>query len=345
MDARLVIVGGKASKSQVSVRLPAVIGRSREADLTVAHPMVSRKHCELYEVDGLVMIRDLGSLNGTFVEQNQISEAALDPEAEFTVGPLTFRIEYEYLGEITPPQEVGMAAAGTGQPEGELGADGTDFDLGEPAAALSPPSGPAEIDETLPVDEEPAWAPQPGIAPPDGQLPDFAAWGPAEAEPDEQAQGVGGPPSSSSPPDGAESAPPPDAEEEPIAFGGQEDEDHLAETLELARSPTPHDARVEVAGPDPPRQTTDGPDEESGEAAQPEPAADEPSAAFEADDAESLVVDDAEALVVDLEASGQRQASDEMPDSAGAAESGSGPSAEESPSEDEALDNFLKGFE
>ncbi|MFH1265802.1 MAG: FHA domain-containing protein, partial [Planctomycetota bacterium] len=64
MDAKLVIVGGKANKSQVSVKLPTVIGRSREADLTVAHPMISRKHCELYEVDGLVRIRDLGSLNG-----------------------------------------------------------------------------------------------------------------------------------------------------------------------------------------------------------------------------------------------------------------------------------------
>ena len=67
MDVRLAIIGGKANKSRVSVELPTVIGRSREAGLTVAHPMISRKHCELYEVDGLVMIRDLGSLNGLFV--------------------------------------------------------------------------------------------------------------------------------------------------------------------------------------------------------------------------------------------------------------------------------------
>ena len=103
MDAKLTVVGGKASKSRVSVKLPAVIGRSREADLTVAHPMVSRKHCELYEVDGLLMIRDLGSLNGLYVGGKQVSEAALHPNAEFAVGPLTFRVEYEFAGEI-PPQ-------------------------------------------------------------------------------------------------------------------------------------------------------------------------------------------------------------------------------------------------
>ena len=64
MDAKLVIVGGKANKGPISLKLPTVIGRSREADLTVAHPMISRQHCRLFEVDGLLKIRDLGSLNG-----------------------------------------------------------------------------------------------------------------------------------------------------------------------------------------------------------------------------------------------------------------------------------------
>lgn len=106
MEAKLVILSGKTNKRDVKLKLPTVIGRSREADLTVAHPMISRRHCELFEVDGFVMIKDLGSLNGTYVHGKRIAqEVLLRPNDEFTIGPLTFRIEYEAPGAIpeAPP--------------------------------------------------------------------------------------------------------------------------------------------------------------------------------------------------------------------------------------------------
>jgi pSer/pThr/pTyr-binding forkhead associated (FHA) protein len=99
MEAKLVVVRGKASKGHISLNLPTVIGRSREADLTIAHPTVSRKHCELFEKDGLLKVRDLGSLNGTFVRRKQIKESELRPDDEFSIGPLTFRVLYEYDGK------------------------------------------------------------------------------------------------------------------------------------------------------------------------------------------------------------------------------------------------------
>ena len=96
MEAKLVIVSGKTNKRDVRLKLPTVIGRSREADLTVAHPMISRRHCELFEADGWVKIKDLGSLNGTYVHGKRIDqEVLLRPNEEFTIGPITFRIEYE----------------------------------------------------------------------------------------------------------------------------------------------------------------------------------------------------------------------------------------------------------
>ena len=97
----MIVVGGKATKGKIDLKLPTLIGRSREAQLTVAHPMISRRHCEIYEVDGLLMIRDLGSLNGTVVGGQRISESPLCPDNEFTVGPLTFRAEYEYDGDLS----------------------------------------------------------------------------------------------------------------------------------------------------------------------------------------------------------------------------------------------------
>ncbi|OHB68665.1 MAG: hypothetical protein A2V70_07075 [Planctomycetes bacterium RBG_13_63_9] len=99
MEAKLIVVGGKTNKNAVTLKPPSVIGRSREADLTVAHPMVSRRHCEIFEVDGLLMLRDLGSLNGTLVADQRVTEAPLRPNDEFTVGPITFRVVYEYHGD------------------------------------------------------------------------------------------------------------------------------------------------------------------------------------------------------------------------------------------------------
>jgi len=105
MEARLIVVGGKTNKDAVDLKLPTTIGRSREAGITVAHPMISRQHCELSESGGMITLRDLGSLNGTVVGGQKVKEAVLKPSEEFTVGPLRFRVEYVYEGELSdvPP--------------------------------------------------------------------------------------------------------------------------------------------------------------------------------------------------------------------------------------------------
>jgi hypothetical protein len=105
MQAQLCIIGGKADRTMITLELPTKVGRSPHCGLTIAHPMVSRQHCEIFEVDGLVMIRDLDSLNGVLIAGRRVKEAPLPPESEFTLGPLTFRIEYLYGGNLTklPP--------------------------------------------------------------------------------------------------------------------------------------------------------------------------------------------------------------------------------------------------
>ncbi len=148
VQAKLTVVDGKASKRTVALRLPTTIGRSRDADLTVAHPQISRKHCELIESDGLVIIRDMGSLNGTYVDCKRIKEAPLPPDATFTIGPLTFRVQYELDGNRGPlpptiPAERKSAAtvafsetkpvaAGSGKVDNK-GSDDKDSDDDDPA--------------------------------------------------------------------------------------------------------------------------------------------------------------------------------------------------------------------
>lgn len=112
MEAKLIVVGGKANKAEVQLTLPAVIGRGRDADLTVAHATVSRRHCMLFECDGALVVRDNSSLNGTVIEGERIQEAVLRPGATLTVGPLTFRAEYEHNGEFPSLDEQPALSSG-----------------------------------------------------------------------------------------------------------------------------------------------------------------------------------------------------------------------------------------
>lgn len=95
MEAKLLVVAGDANQTEIKLKLPTVIGRSRDADVTIAHPLVSRRHCEIAEgEDGRLQVRDLGSLNGTFVGQTRVEESVLASGDLLTVGAITFRAVY-----------------------------------------------------------------------------------------------------------------------------------------------------------------------------------------------------------------------------------------------------------
>ena len=121
MEAKLVVVGGKANKSEVKLKLPAMIGRGRDADVTVAHSTVSRHHCLIYELDGALVVRDNGSLNGTVVDGERIKESLLKPGQSLTIGPLTFRADYQHDGDFPV---LGAAPSGVAESNGEAATGG-----------------------------------------------------------------------------------------------------------------------------------------------------------------------------------------------------------------------------
>ena len=129
MDVKLVVVGGDAKATEVKLKLPAIIGRGRDATLTLPHPLVSRKHCEIFESDGYLVVRDMGSLNGTFINDERITEAVLPPGDLLRLGTVTFRAAYDPpTGE---PPENGTPQAQTAQPEIGLAVDEEPLDVQE----------------------------------------------------------------------------------------------------------------------------------------------------------------------------------------------------------------------
>jgi len=72
-----------------------VIGRSRDCDVVLEDPNVSRRHAELRQEGGSWVVHDLGSTNGIKVNGRRAPSAELGPGDEITVGltRLTFELE------------------------------------------------------------------------------------------------------------------------------------------------------------------------------------------------------------------------------------------------------------
>jgi hypothetical protein len=86
--------GGMAGQSfqPDEARLRTLIGRSPECDVFLDDVTVSRRHAELVREGNVFSIRDLGSLNGTYVNRKRIESAQLTDGDEVQIGKyrLTF---------------------------------------------------------------------------------------------------------------------------------------------------------------------------------------------------------------------------------------------------------------
>jgi len=69
------------------------LGRSDEVDFPIAHPTVSSLHCELVLGDGVVLLRDLESTNGTFVNDKPVREAQLSVGQVVRLGDVELLVE------------------------------------------------------------------------------------------------------------------------------------------------------------------------------------------------------------------------------------------------------------
>jgi hypothetical protein len=92
-EGRAMLVGGGRRTVLAGSRF--VIGRSRDSDLTLDDPNVSRRHAELRREDGAWVVADLASTNGVKVNGRRVAEHRLVPGDEITVGLETLHFEVE----------------------------------------------------------------------------------------------------------------------------------------------------------------------------------------------------------------------------------------------------------
>ena len=97
MEVELIGDGPQAARHKFSVNGQAVatVGRCADATVHIEDPAVSRRHCDISQIGHVLLVRDIGSTNGTFINGFRISEAHLMPKDELKIGKAALLVDYE----------------------------------------------------------------------------------------------------------------------------------------------------------------------------------------------------------------------------------------------------------
>lgn len=96
VQLKLICQDPLASPREIIVeRFPVELGRGQDATIRIDDCWLSRHHCRIDSVDGVLQVRDLGSRHGTFINGQCVTEGKLLPGDELQVGLSHFIAQYE----------------------------------------------------------------------------------------------------------------------------------------------------------------------------------------------------------------------------------------------------------
>ncbi len=115
---KLLVLGGVHAGRHIPLSPPFLIGRSADCNIRASSETISYEHCQIDEADGYLVVRDLDSMTGTFINDDRLlRDYLLCDGDELRVGPLRFLVQIDSpiaLPEST--EDIGMETL-RGQPE------------------------------------------------------------------------------------------------------------------------------------------------------------------------------------------------------------------------------------
>jgi len=145
MDVVLVMFKGNQRREFAVGGPRTVLGRRLDCQLRIPTKDVSRQHCALLIEKDQVIAKDLGSSNGTFVNDKRIAEVVLKPGDRLRLGPVTFVVRINGEPAEIKPEDVRPTVGAGAAAALEAADDEETFDLSD---------ADFDVDEVLSADDE-----------------------------------------------------------------------------------------------------------------------------------------------------------------------------------------------
>jgi adenylate cyclase len=99
-----ILAGPEQGQVHKINRPTTTVGRSNTCEVVLTDPLISRQHCQILLGMGGVILRDLGSTNGTFLNGTRIIESAIRNQDVISVGNTRLRFAVEITKETGDPK-------------------------------------------------------------------------------------------------------------------------------------------------------------------------------------------------------------------------------------------------
>src|SRR5947209_11169599 len=118
--ARLLVNPGLPSAWEIQLKPGTnLLGRGFANDFKITDPSVSGSHCQIVVEGGQIVIKDLGSTNGTYVNRAPVKEAVLSDKQTVHLGGVEMAFLSDLPGGIVgfvPPPSTAASPPGAPPP-------------------------------------------------------------------------------------------------------------------------------------------------------------------------------------------------------------------------------------